>query len=363
MATQSATTGGQGILNGAVQDPNAPNTQADLNNNPSVTGQPQQSTISSAVTPNVSGNTQPSYNPSTDVSSWYTSELGRHPDAAGLSYWDQQLASGQNPNQVKNNFELAAIQNGETINGHGAQTYKPAILSSPTAFTVQPNQTVQGQLTGLMDPNSPLIQQAETRANQQANSRGLLNSSIANTGAQEAAYAAAIPIATTDAATYNNAAGYNANESNIFAMQNANAQNAAGQFGANANNTLMGEQLGANTQTSIANGNQATQQQIAQMQTNAQKSFYGASDATQLANNYQAAIAQIGSLNMDEASKQALQNNIFSAYQQAVAALDQKLGIPNTSGMLSFNPAPVTTPTAPATNNGASSGILNGAAG
>lgn len=239
----------------------------------------------------------------------------------------------------------------------GAATYTPAQLGAPTQLQVAPNQTVQGQLKDLMDPNSGLIQQARTGALQQANSRGLLNSSIAQTGADEAAYAAAIPIATTDAATYNNAAGYNANEANVFAQQNANAANAAGQFNSGAQNTLTGQKISADTSKSNTASNNATQlqttqmqtesaQKVAQIQQQAQAAFQGASNLTSLSNNYQSAITQIGSLNMDASAKRALQENLFAAYQQATKALDQKLGIPDTSSLLQFTPVEAT-PSAP----------------
>lgn len=59
--------------------------------------------------------------------------------------------------------------------------------------------SVEGKVTGLVDVNSPLIQQARTQGMQAANRRGLANSSIAVGASQDAAYKAALPIATQDA--------------------------------------------------------------------------------------------------------------------------------------------------------------------
>lgn len=346
--------------------------------------------INSAMTAQTgqSSNPAPDYN--AQAAAIYQDKFGRAGDQAGINYWAGQLASGKSAADVNASFDTAAkdtynkyasntaaydaanpglssyfkedegakealaansqpVAKASSQSNNSASTYQPALLGTPGSWNVAPNQTVQGQLQALLDPNSPLIQQARTHALENANSRGLLNSSIAATGADEAAYAAAIPIATTDAATYNNAAGYNANEGNIFQQQNANSINSAGQFNAGAQNTLAGQRISsdtslesariaANTSTANTQSNNASQQAVAHINADAQAKFQGATSLSQLANNYQSQIANIGALNMDGASKQALQENIFAAYVQAVKALDAKLGIPDTSALLTFNP-------------------------
>ena len=59
--------------------------------------------------------------------------------------------------------------------------------------------TVQGQLNGLMKSDSPFLQQARTRSAQAANQRGLVNSSIAVSAGEAAAFDAALPVAAKDA--------------------------------------------------------------------------------------------------------------------------------------------------------------------
>lgn len=59
--------------------------------------------------------------------------------------------------------------------------------------------TVEGRVRSMLDPNNPLVQQARTQATQQAASRGLLNSSLAMTAADDAMYKAVLPIAQADA--------------------------------------------------------------------------------------------------------------------------------------------------------------------
>lgn len=113
----------------------------------------------------------------------------------------------------------------------------------PSAFTVDRNQTVAGQLDDLIDQDSAYMQQASRRAAQAMNDRGLLNSSIAIGAGQTAAIESALPIATTDAGTFNQA------------MTNTvNAQNAAKNFEAASKNTaaLTNAQLGTNVNLSNA---------------------------------------------------------------------------------------------------------------
>ena len=93
-----------------------------------------------------------------------------------------------------------------------------AKLTDPSTWTTTSDQTVAGQLTGLLNPNNPLMQQARTRALTQANSRGLLNSTIAETGADAAMNDIALQIAQADAAQGSKVAGYNVGAQNQFTM-------------------------------------------------------------------------------------------------------------------------------------------------
>lgn len=93
-------------------------------------------------------------------------------------------------------------------------------LQNPTGWDVQPNETVRSQLQQIIADDSPLMQQARTRALQTANSRGLLNSRMAMTAADSAMYDAAMPIATQDASTYARAGEFNPNTKNTFSRDN-----------------------------------------------------------------------------------------------------------------------------------------------
>lgn len=72
---------------------------------------------------------------------------------------------------------------------------------APVTNAVTQEQMVSGQMTDLLNKKSPFMQLAETKANQESNSRGILNSSMAVGAAHNAAIQSALPIAQQDADT------------------------------------------------------------------------------------------------------------------------------------------------------------------
>ena len=103
-----------------------------------------------------------------------------------------------------------------TTNIQEIKPVTPGNLTGPTTATVQPNATVQGQLGNILDSNSPLMQRARTRAAQEANKRGLLNSAMGVQAGEEAVLTAALPIAQQDAETYKTQALTNQDWQNKF---------------------------------------------------------------------------------------------------------------------------------------------------
>lgn len=96
----------------------------------------------------------------------------------------------------------------------------------PQQRGVEANETVSGQLKTVLDTDSPLLQRARARAQEAANARGLVNSSIAVQSGEAAMIDAALPIASADASVYN-----------LASRENQNAMNQSRQFGASAVNT------------------------------------------------------------------------------------------------------------------------------
>ncbi len=226
---------------------------------------------------------------------------------------------------------INATPGSTTINpGTPVSSYTPAQATAqqaqptgydPKRFAVADDQTVQGQLKGILSSDSPLMQQAETRARQQVNQRGLLNSSLGIQAGQEAVIGAALPIAQQDAQTYNQA------------MTNTtNAQNAALQFGATAQNqaSQTNAQLGTNVnQVNAEAVNRAFDQAVA----NAQQI-----SLSKLTQENQVALANIDNTTkqqlalLDAQNRQLLQANqgAANAYVQAVQNI---ANIAGTQGM------------------------------
>jgi len=107
----------------------------------------------------------------------------------------------------------------------------PGLVSAPVPtpaaqWDVKPEQTVQSQIKGIIDENSPLMQQAKTKSLQEANQRGLMNTTMAVTAGQDAVYRAAAPIAQQDAATYARSGEFNVGQKNQFGLQSNEQQNA-----------------------------------------------------------------------------------------------------------------------------------------
>jgi hypothetical protein len=185
------------------------------------------------------------------------------------------------------------------------------------------NQTVQGQIGGIIASNSPLLQQARANSLAQMNSRGLVNSSMALGEGEKAVFSAALPIATQDAATYANAAQLNANAANQLAQFNSGQVNQGLGFTANAANQAGSENLAASNQalgfTSTAANQAAAQNQAAKNQ--AMQANAGTATQASLANAAafnQAAQFTAGATNQAALTNAAAQNQAaqFSAAGQ-----------------------------------------------
>jgi len=100
-----------------------------------------------------------------------------------------------------------------------APTSGPGLVEGYTGEGVNVNakqDTVQGQIQGIIDKNSPLMRSAATRARQGVNQRGLVNTSMGIQAGQQAVIDSALPIADRDAATY-----FDANKTSVDARNKA----------------------------------------------------------------------------------------------------------------------------------------------
>ncbi|MBC8438991.1 MAG: hypothetical protein H8D87_04830 [Deltaproteobacteria bacterium] len=109
--------------------------------------------------------------------------------------------------------------------------------------------TVEGKLEGILSSGSPYMQAADLKGKEYANSRGLLNSTLAGEATQKAAIEAALPIASQDAQNIFDAAlaGYQGEISGAKGVQD---------YGSQAN--LVNVQGGASSQLSAQDAAEAS---------------------------------------------------------------------------------------------------------
>lgn len=128
-----------------------------------------------------------------------------------------------------------------------------AAKMTPVMESLNPAQdTIQGRLPGLLDPNSDIMKQATTVAQQQMLARGLLNSSMTTGAVLDSMLKQAVPIASADAAAYQKVAGTNAAAGNTAAQVNANNEQTANADTAQAANAAALQTENINAQSEQA---------------------------------------------------------------------------------------------------------------
>lgn len=196
----------------------------------------------------------------------------------------------------------------ETTTGTGPGTSSGS--SGQGTWNVTPNQTVASQFASLTDPNSALMQQARARAMQGMNSRGIINSSMAQTAADSAMYDAAMPIAKQDAATYADAGKTNAG----FTQQwNINEKN----------NQLQREMQQASiaAQAALQSGSIQAQQAMQQASQTFQGLQNGSSNATQIYAWLNDQIASIYKSDLSTDAKQKLVDQLTAQANSSLASI------------------------------------------
>jgi hypothetical protein len=210
-----------------------------------------------------------------------------------------------------NNSQVSATTLG------GTNTYKARMLDDPTQWNIDNNQTVAGQLNNIMAADSPLMQQARTAGLDQANSRGMLNSSMAIGAAQDSVISHATPIAQSDATAYLGANRYNADQSNQFATINAAAKNTERQFNKTALNDTNRFNAQAKGRAKEFNATNAynSQQTDKQNEFNKSQSLFDA--------NTKASLAQIDNMAKWNQSSQQIYGGLSDGFNKAIAAINQ----------------------------------------
>lgn len=202
---------------------------------------------------------------------------------------------------------------------------------------VADNELVTNQLSSIMGDNSPLLQRAKASALETANSRGLLNSSMAVGAATGAVLDRATPLAQSNAATISNV-----NNQNLSNQQQTELTNTANQ---QATNQLNAQQQ---TNTSLANASeqnkvlsqmmdQQNKLQLADIEAQYKTLMQSQASAMTL---YQQSVKNISEILMnpdltEDAKKAAVsnQNSLLKSGMQIVGAM----GGLNLDDLLTFN--------------------------
>jgi len=218
-----------------------------------------------------------------------------------------------------------------------SSTPTPQSLGLPATWTISPDQTVEGRINNLTDPNNPLIAQARSRALGTMNGRGLLNSSIAMGAADSAAYDAATPIATADAANASKVAGYNTDQKNQFAIKNLDDATNRYNIDTSAKTSRDNAQLSADTQVKIKQLDAEQQSKLEEIKSKDNAIIQNSNIASSAYDKYANTLYN-NSVNKDmtpEARYQADQN-AFNIYQQQLSLASKLMGVPDVSGLLDF---------------------------
>ena len=195
--------------------------------------------------------------------------------------------------------------------------------ATTTEWKPDANSTVAGQFNGLIKTGSPLMDQATTAAKQGSAQRGLLNSTMAITAGQDAAYRAALPIAQQDANTFASAGQFNAGAANTTSQFNAGATNEVGmqREGFAQQDKLQAGDFAQQNKTQAAD--LASRYDLANMDVQSRAALQQADAANQMKLQQANAELQKGLAATDAAVKQSMQ--VYDAQvKQAMQGLDNQ---------------------------------------
>ena len=215
-------------------------------------------------------------------------------------------------------------QNGGLITG--AQAWQPTT-----------DMTVAGQVKNIVDQNSPLMQQAETKAKQEMAPRGLMNSSLAVGAGQQAVLNAALPIAQQDAQTHVTAARENTAAQNAAQTQQNTFQQQTAL--SSLDNSMKAALTNADTQTKsylVALDGQI-KTQLANIDADYKTLIQTSASAGQIYNQTIGEVSKIlNNADMDAATKQNNVNGLLGNMERALNFVGSINGV-DVTDLLTFN--------------------------
>lgn len=260
----------------------------------------------------------------------------------GVSVDQINAAMGGDPGYTKENMGSFLASKG--ISSETSETSVPQTFTRPEPVSYTPvsqpepvkptpllldnkTDTVEGRIGGLLqDPNHPLNVQAQTFGNQMANKRGLLNSSIAVSAAQDAMYKNLLPIAGQDASTSYDAKRINSAQDLQASMFNRDLGAKVGMFNADQglrsnmfNNEIGRDYSRMNLDYFTSTLDADTRMNVANMQARSTETGI----MGELSRNYMDMYARIAAdNNMSADAKKEVISNLQSMYTSSVGMMD-----------------------------------------
>lgn len=186
---------------------------------------------------------------------------------------------------------------------------------------VDPKETVAGQLETLLKADSPYLQRAQALAAEQANSRGLMNSTLASSAGTAAAIDAALRVAQPDAATFNEAGRYNTDIQNTYLRESLAHQR--GQSNMQLANALQQDSLRLSAQL-----DSDSRERLMAISQNYSQLISGSTAASQSVQQMNQNIAQIlASPDIAQENKQGLINKVIESTRASLTILGVINGI------------------------------------
>lgn len=288
------------------------------------------------------------------LGSRYQADLGREMDSSGSSFWKNLDANtAQTDAELKAQWdtgvaaELAGRKKPQSANPSAPPYAETGPVTGPTPWDVAPNQTVASQLEQILKTDSPLMQQARTRALQRMNANGTVNSAMANSAAESAMIDAAMPIATQDASTFASAGEFNAGASNTFgrdANQFTREQQMAN-FNLSANDWANQRALDREIWAQANVPDKSAEAAATAEQATLQRGYINA--INQARTDYASNLANISaSTTMDTELKQETLTNLKATYNTMITNYAKLLGWDEKSWIIAADaPAPTPAPT------------------
>lgn len=229
-----------------------------------------------------------------------------------------------------------------TASSYGASTY------TATPYNVDPESTVASQIEHIISSGSPLMQQAEAKARETMNSRGLMNSSQAVSAGQVGLMDRALPIAQQDSQSLVTAGFKTSEAGNIASQFNAGQQNQAANTQVTQQNSL--QQTRMNNESAIAIQNLQNEgnlknimaqgvinKELLALQNDNKLQLQQSAGAAQL---YSQALAYMSSIttnpDLDSNQKTQALNNSVIQIQDALNIMSTINGLPQVSSLLTF---------------------------